>query len=76
MSVRSTDGRVRVEVGDDGRGGAEIGRGTGLRGLADRVETLGGSLRLDSPPGRGTRIEVELPSGDVSHRRADPLPRR
>ena len=74
VSVRAEDGRVTVAVVDDGRGGAQIGRGSGLRGLADRVEALGGALRLDSPPGRGTRLEAELPSGNVSHRRADAAP--
>jgi signal transduction histidine kinase len=61
VSVRALDRRLLVEVADDGSGGAVIGRGTGLRGLADRVEALGGALRLDSPPGGGTRIAVELP---------------
>src|SRR6266540_737335 len=61
VSVRAEDGRVLVEVADDGRGGAVVGRGSGLRGLADRVEALGGTLRLDSPAGAGTRLTVELP---------------
>ncbi|MPV35738.1 sensor histidine kinase [Georgenia subflava] len=55
------DGRLEVEVGDDGVGGAHPGHGLGLRGLADRVDVLGGELRLDSPPGRGTRLSAELP---------------
>jgi signal transduction histidine kinase len=61
VSVMARNGRLLVEVVDDGRGGAVIGGGTGLRGLADRVEALGGTLRLDSPPGDGTRLAVELP---------------
>jgi signal transduction histidine kinase len=61
ISVRTENGRVLVEVADDGRGGAAMGGGSGLRGLADRVEALGGTLRLDSPPGGGTRIAAELP---------------
>jgi signal transduction histidine kinase len=61
VSVRGVGGRLVVEVQDDGVGGADIGRGTGLRGLADRVEALGGTLGLDSPPGRGTRLTAELP---------------
>ena len=61
LSVRKEDGRVLVEVADDGCGGAAIGGGSGLRGLADRVEALGGTLRLDSPRGGGTRIAAELP---------------
>jgi signal transduction histidine kinase len=63
VSVRADERRVMVEVVDDGRGGAAVGRGTGLRGLSDRVEALGGSLQLDSPIGAGTRIAVELPRG-------------
>lgn len=75
VSVRAADGQVIVEVADDGRGGAEIGAGSGLRGLADRVETLGGSLRVDSPPGGGTRLQARMPSGHVAHGRADSAPR-
>jgi signal transduction histidine kinase len=50
-----------LEVTDDGIGGAATSGGTGLRGLADRVEALGGRLTVSSPPGRGTRLRVELP---------------
>ncbi len=50
-----------VEIADDGIGGAGTGSGTGLRGLADRVEALGGRLTLSSPPGRGTTIRAEIP---------------
>jgi signal transduction histidine kinase len=63
VSVRSGTGGIRVEVEDDGAGGAGPGRGTGLRGLADRVETLGGTLTVDSPPGRGTRLAAVIPHG-------------
>jgi signal transduction histidine kinase len=52
---------VLVEIVDDGRGGADPDAGTGLRGLADRIEALGGSLEVDSPPGSGTRISARLP---------------
>ena len=51
---------------DDGRGGADPARGSGLRGLADRVEALGGTLSVESPPGAGTRLEAELPIGAES----------
>jgi signal transduction histidine kinase len=54
--------RLRVEVHDDGRGGADPA-GSGLRGLADRVDVLGGTLTVDSPPGGGTRIVAEVPCG-------------
>lgn len=50
-----------VEVRDDGIGGASLDAGTGLRGLADRVEALGGRLRIWSPVGQGTRIRAEIP---------------
>ena len=63
VSVRSDPGGTTVEVEDDGVGGADPGRGTGLRGLADRVETLGGTLTVDSPPGRGTRLVAVIPHG-------------
>jgi signal transduction histidine kinase len=56
------DGRVlRVEVGDDGDGGARLGVGSGLVGLDDRVSTLGGDLRVESPPGGGTQLVAALP---------------
>jgi signal transduction histidine kinase len=58
----SYDGRIlTVEIADDGIGGAAIGPGSGLRGLADRVEALGGQFTVSSPPGRGTRLEAEIP---------------
>jgi signal transduction histidine kinase len=52
---------LRVRVRDDGQGGARYGRGTGLAGLKDRVEALGGRFTLDSPPGAGTTLDVTLP---------------
>lgn len=52
---------LRVEVDDDGIGGAHCNGGSGLRGLTDRVDTLSGRLEVHSPPGRGTRIIAELP---------------
>ncbi len=54
-------GALLVEVADDGRGGADATAGTGLRGLADRVDALGGRFELDSPAGAGTRIRASLP---------------
>jgi signal transduction histidine kinase len=58
----SCDGRLLViDVADDGIGGAATGRGSGLRGLADRVEALGGRLTVSSPPGRGTTVRAEIP---------------
>jgi signal transduction histidine kinase len=61
VSVIPGDRQVRVEVDDDGVGGADAGRGTGLRGLADRVEALGGTLRVESPAGEGTRLIADIP---------------
>ena len=57
---RETD-ELLVEVSDDGSGGADPASGTGLRGLADRVDTLGGRIEVDSPPGVGTRVSARLP---------------
>ena len=50
-----------VEIVDDGSGGAEPESGTGLRGLADRVGSLGGRIEVHSPPGAGTRVSARLP---------------
>ena len=55
--------RLRVEVTDDGNGGAEMRPGSGLEGLADRVAVLEGRLEVDSSPGAGTRIRADLPCG-------------
>jgi len=52
---------LTVEVVDDGIGGAADAGGSGLRGLADRVEALGGRLTVSSPPGRGTSLRAEIP---------------
>jgi signal transduction histidine kinase len=56
---------VLVEIVDDGIGGADPEAGTGLRGLADRIEALGGRLEVDSPPGAGTRVSARLPLGTL-----------
>jgi signal transduction histidine kinase len=61
VSVSSVDGRALVEVSDDGVGGADAAKGTGLRGLADRVEALDGRLELESKPQGGTRVRAEIP---------------
>jgi signal transduction histidine kinase len=63
VAVDSRNGRALVEVRDDGVGGADPARGSGLRGLADRVEALGGNLAVESPPGQGTRLRAEIPCG-------------
>ncbi len=61
VTIRRRPGRLVVEVSDDGAGGARAERGSGLRGLADRVASAGGVLRIDSPPGCGTRLEADIP---------------
>jgi PAS domain S-box-containing protein len=62
VGVTRNDGRITITIADDGIGGADATLGTGLRGLADRVEALGGSLRVTSPAGEGTVVEAELPA--------------
>jgi signal transduction histidine kinase len=61
IEVRQRNGVLALGVTDDGRGGASIGAGSGLRGLADRVEALGGRLNIESPVGEGTVLSAELP---------------
>ncbi len=61
VSLTSDETLVRASVADDGVGGATLATGSGLIGLVDRVEALGGRLALDSLPGRGTTISIELP---------------
>ena len=61
VHVARDNGYAVVEVADDGVGGADPGRGSGLRGLADRIEALDGRLHVESPPGEGTRIRAEIP---------------
>jgi len=60
IDVGTAGDRCRVVIADDGVGGAVASRGSGLTGLRDRVEALGGTLRLDSPPGDGTRVAAEI----------------
>jgi signal transduction histidine kinase len=62
VRVARADGSVVVQVSDDGIGGADAAGGSGLRGLADRVEALGGRLDVTSPPGGGTTLRAEIPT--------------
>lgn len=62
IMVRSDAAATTAEVADDGVGGADPGHGTGLRGLADRVEALGGTFTVVSPAGGGTRLRATIPS--------------
>ena len=61
VAVRRANGSVTVEVTDDGVGGADATGGSGLRGLADRLAALDGTLVLDSPAGHGTRLRARIP---------------
>jgi signal transduction histidine kinase len=70
--------RVEVEVVDDGIGGADAARGSGLRGLADRLAAVDGTLTVESPPREGTRVHASIPCGAgelVAEASSDPLKR-
>jgi signal transduction histidine kinase len=61
VTVAADGAAIRATIADDGVGGASLGRSSGLIGLVDRVEALGGRFTLDSPAGRGTAVSIELP---------------
>ena len=61
VAARHENGALIVEVRDDGAGGADTSKGSGLRGLEDRVGAVGGTLVVESPPGGGTLIRVRIP---------------
>ena len=61
VTVDAIDGEVRLSIGDNGVGGADFEHGSGLLGLRDRIDAVGGRLTMQSAPGKGTRLEVELP---------------
>ena len=63
VSLGRADGLLNIEIGDDGVGGAAAGWGVGLRGLTDRLDVLGGTLKVQSSPTQGTRLVVEVPCG-------------
>jgi signal transduction histidine kinase len=63
LTATVVDGWLRLVIADDGIGGADPERGSGLRGLADRVAALGGRLRIEGGSSGGTRLEVEIPCG-------------
>ncbi len=67
--VTEADGLLAVEIQDDGIGGADPSRGSGLRGLSDRIAALDGQLRIESPPGEGTRISVTIPLEQTTQER-------
>jgi signal transduction histidine kinase len=61
VELRADDGRLHLSVSDDGVGGATTDSGSGLVGLTDRIEALGGTIVVTSPQGEGTRLEADLP---------------
>ena len=61
LAAQQRTGRIVVKVSDNGAGGADLVRGSGLQGLVDRVEALGGYLSVDSAPGAGTVLRAEIP---------------
>jgi signal transduction histidine kinase len=63
IKVTERDGILYVRVRDNGCGGADFSSGSGLVGLKDRAEALGGHFRVDSPPGVGTTLDITLPLG-------------
>jgi signal transduction histidine kinase len=62
VDVTASDGTLELTIADDGAGGADAAKGSGLRGLVDRVTALGGRMDVSSPPGRGTRLSARLPA--------------
>jgi signal transduction histidine kinase len=76
VQATSGDGALRVAIRDDGRGGADPTDGSGLVGLTDRVEALGGRLTLTSPPGAGTAMQVVLPLTAPPEPQPEPGPAR
>jgi len=61
IEVAESSGVLHIHISDDGKGGADFSHGSGLVGLQDRAEALGGHFRLNSPPGAGTTLEIDLP---------------
>jgi signal transduction histidine kinase len=61
VNVQPRDGRLYLSVSDNGSGGADPADGTGLIGLTDRIQALGGTITIHSPPGEGTTLQIDLP---------------
>ena len=61
VEVNQREGYLRVEIGDDGAGGADVRPGSGLQGLRDRIAAVNGTLTIDSQPGAGTILRAQLP---------------
>ncbi|MFD9608535.1 sensor domain-containing protein [Streptomyces sp. NPDC059083] len=75
VTARHADGVLRLDVEDDGRGGADPSRGSGLTGLADRIAVLDGTLTIMSPPGGPTLLRVEIPCPALSESSVSSSPR-
>ncbi len=75
IAVGLSDDAVVLEVSDDGAGGADSSKGSGLRGLSDRVAAVDGTLEVHSPPGRGTRLSCRIPTGQTARRLENTQPR-
>jgi PAS domain S-box-containing protein len=73
VTVDTADDDLRISISDDGVGGADPARGSGLVGLKDRLEAAGGTLTVDSPPGRGTRLVATVPMNADRAAGAGPL---
>jgi signal transduction histidine kinase len=71
VDAQMTDGTLHLSIRDDGVGGADPSRGSGLTGLKDRIEALGGWIHIDSAPGSGTHIDVEIPVFQPLRSRSD-----
>jgi signal transduction histidine kinase len=69
VELGADDAMVRLAIRDDGAGGADPARGSGLTGLGDRIEALGGTLHITSPPGAGTILLIQIPAGNQDHPR-------
>jgi signal transduction histidine kinase len=63
VAIRRQRGWLRLVISDNGRGGADLAKGSGLRGLRDRIHALDGTFALQSPAGKGTTLMVEIPCG-------------
>jgi signal transduction histidine kinase len=74
VELDTHDATLRLAIRDDGIGGADPGQGSGLLGLSDRIEALGGTLQVHSPAGSGTTLLIEVPLED--QRGAGPPSRR
>jgi len=66
VRIRRENGEVLVDVADDGVGGVDVGAGSGLRGLQDRLAAVDGELDIDSPAGGGTRLRARIPAVEIT----------